>query len=283
MKRWLTILLVAVFGFWLLRHAHCGGGHGPGSRWERLAARCESERSLHEARLALKRAGDEIRLSLREARDDLRESLHELKDDLHEAFGPHGAEPDRREPAEGLPVPIVPAGTRTAEDCVQAAARQEGEADFDASVRSVPGLLSATPERAQAEARAALQRFVSEWIKPDAPGDWNPPARLIDELVVESTTRPIAKEYGVVYLTELKIDPAPRHRQALVAAYHRELVNHRLVTIGGGLGFILICLAAVSSYIRADEATRGYYTRPLRFAAAAAVGAAGVLLYQLVV
>jgi hypothetical protein len=40
-------------------------------------------------------------------------------------------------------------------------------------------------------------------------------------------------------------------------------------------------LGALSSYIRADEATRGYYTNRLRMLAAAGVGAAGVIIYQM--
>ncbi len=43
---------------------------------------------------------------------------------------------------------------------------------------------------------------------------------------------------------------------------------------------MLACLAAVSGYIRADEATKGYYTNWLRLASATGVGAAGVLIYQ---
>ena len=54
------------------------------------------------------------------------------------------------------------------------------------------------------------------------------------------------------------------------------------MTLGGALGFVLICLAAVSGYIRADEATKGYYTNRLRMLAAAGVGAAGVILYKMV-
>ena len=45
--------------------------------------------------------------------------------------------------------------------------------------------------------------------------------------------------------------------------------------------FVLICLAAVSGYIRTDEATKGYYTNRLRMLAAAGVGAAGVVIYQM--
>jgi hypothetical protein len=58
-------------------------------------------------------------------------------------------------------------------------------------------------------------------------------------------------------------------------------VARRLGLLGGGLGFVLACLATVSGYIRADEATKGYYTNWLRLASATGVGAAGVLIYQM--
>ncbi len=55
----------------------------------------------------------------------------------------------------------------------------------------------------------------------------------------------------------------------------------RLVPLGALLAFVLACLAAVSGYIKADEATKGYYTTRLRLAAAAGVGAAGVALFRM--
>ena len=63
----------------------------------------------------------------------------------------------------------------------------------------------------------------------------------------------------------------------------REVVARRLVTLGGSLGFVLVCLASLAGYIRADEATKGYYTHWLRAIAAAGVafvltGCGGVTL-----
>ena len=46
------------------------------------------------------------------------------------------------------------------------------------------------------------------------------------------------------------------------------------------LAFVLVCLAVVSGYIKADEATKGYYTTRLRAVAVAALGAGAALLYQ---
>ena len=59
------------------------------------------------------------------------------------------------------------------------------------------------------------------------------------------------------------------------------MVPRRLAVLGGVLGFVLACLAALAGYIRADEATKGYYTHWLRLVAAAGVGASGVVIYRL--
>jgi hypothetical protein len=67
----------------------------------------------------------------------------------------------------------------------------------------------------------------------------------------------------------------------LVDVFHREQVRDRLTVLGGIFGFVLICLAAISGYIRTDEATKGYYTNRLRMLTAAGVGAGGVLIYQM--
>ena len=70
-------------------------------------------------------------------------------------------------------------------------------------------------------------------------------------------------------------------REEVIAVYLKQLGMQRLLIVGGGLGFILVCLGAVSGYIRADEATKGYYTNRLRLGAAVGVGAAGMAIYQM--
>ncbi len=96
------------------------------------------------------------------------------------------------------------------------------------------------------------------------------------------STPAISSKYGTLYEATLTADFSPHRRAELVDAYNHELVQHRLFTLGGSLGFVLICLAAISGYIRADEATKGYYTNRLRMLAAAGVGAAGVIVYRMV-
>ena len=143
------------------------------------------------------------------------------------------------------------------------------------------GQLSATEERAVVDARHQLEREVTAWITPEVATSWKPPAVLITRMIRKTEVAPIVKEYGTVYEASLEADFAAQNRAAILASYQREVVGHRLARLGGSLGFVLACLAAVAGYIRADEATRGYYTRWLRALAAAAVGASGVIIYQI--
>ncbi len=227
-----------------------------------------------------------------------------------------------REEAEGLPVPIVPGTRVTRAEArppvpsrPQASPRLASRArpleptapaSEDRSTccatttavakqdyQSISGEIGGTEDRARAEARKALQTRVAAWLKPDVPASWTPPARLLQSLIVETKIEPHISQRMPkddpqtdtdmrVYVATLTADLSQGRRAELVNAYNRELVEHRLLTLGGSLGFVLICLAAVSGYIRADEATKGYYTNKLRILAAAGVGAAGVIVYRMV-
>jgi hypothetical protein len=196
-----------------------------------------------------------------------------------------------RAPAEGLPVPIYP-GTRVTRARIEPPRSQPQAprgtnpwllASTDASASrtgTVSGQLCATEPRARDNARVHLEREVTDWLAPDVPASWNAPAHLIDRLITRTRIEPVVRDYGTLYEATLDVDLSPPRRQEIVEAYQRELVRRRMATLGGGLGFVLACLAALSGYIRADEATRGYYTYWLRAIAAAGVGASGALLYQ---
>jgi hypothetical protein len=205
---------------------------------------------------------------------------------------------DGREAAEGLPVPIVP-GTRVSEAEISPPKRVEPKVrpsrrvkakltprDVVAyrpssTIRSIAGRLSATEERARDDARLQLEREVTEWLTPEVPTQWRPPAPLITGMIVKQGIKPMVRDYGTVYEAILEADFSTARRDEIRAAYRRELVARRLAILGGSLGFVLVCLAAVAGYIRADEATKGYYTHWLRAIAAAGVGASAVLIYQM--
>lgn len=147
-------------------------------------------------------------------------------------------------------------------------------------VRKVAGRVSATLDRAKEDARRQLGEDVRAWLTPQVATSWAPPAALVDAMVEGIRVAPEEKDYGTVYTAVIDADFGAAHRARLVDAYRGDVARDRTLKLAAALGFVLVCLAAVSGYIRADEATRGYYTARLRLAAAAAVGASGVVLYQ---
>ena len=200
---------------------------------------------------------------------------------------------------EGIPVPVVP-GTRVTDAVPQTPVPQHGRVVVDGpnpapqpapapatpapgQTRSVAGQISATEERAENDAFLALQRAVRDWLDPEVPQSWTPPAQLLRAMVLKTDIKTVPREYGPMYVAEFTYDSTPSQRNSLIDTYNRELVRHRLTVLGGTLTFILISLGAISGYIRADEATKGYYTNRLRMLAAAGVGAAGAIIYQMLV
>lgn len=108
---------------------------------------------------------------------------------------------------------------------------------------------------------------------------WQAPRALLSEMVQEGQLECVEKDYGDVFIKTLVVDQSEAQVARLVEAHEREVAGRRLVKLGGLLSFVLVCLATMSAYIRADEATKGYYTKSLRAASLAAVGAAGTAVY----
>jgi hypothetical protein len=145
----------------------------------------------------------------------------------------------------------------------------------------VAGRLSATEERARNDARLQLERMLADRLSPEVPPTWKIPPPLVDSMVREIRVIPRERDYGTVYEASLTVDASPQALSRITTAYHRQQIFRRLGVLGGGLAFVLACLAAISGYIKADEATKGYYTSRLRLAALAGVGVAGVVIYKL--
>ncbi len=192
-------------------------------------------------------------------------------------------------------MPVVP-GSRTTEARVEPPARRRPPPPHQAkgkkirqveatpskteALQSVSGRLSANPERARNDARIVLERLVAERMFPEIPRTWKVPPKLIDGMIRDVVITPHERDYGTVYEATLKVDFSPQARTRILGAYHHEEVVKKLAVLGAVLAFVLACLAAISGYIKTDEATKGYYTNRLRMAAAAAVGAAAVGLYR---
>ncbi|RUL82166.1 hypothetical protein [Tautonia sociabilis] len=159
------------------------------------------------------------------------------------------------------------------------------------------GRRSYSQERALADARAELERAVASWLAPEVPEGWTPPAGLIDALVLDrhiepvlvnlqSTLGPVANDPeldlpDLLYVAAMRANLTPGHREAIIQAYRQEVGARRSALLVGLGGFLLSCLAILSLYIRADEATKGYYTNRLRAVAVASAGAAGAIIYRL--
>jgi hypothetical protein len=149
-------------------------------------------------------------------------------------------------------------------------------------VKTIKGEQMATRERAVADAQRKLRYEVLHWVHhAGVPLEWKVPNRILKQMVREGKTEDVDRGYAIMHRQVLSADFSPAMRQRVVDAYEREIGAQRLGILGVVLLFLLACLAAVSGYIRADEATKGYYTNHLRLAAAAGIGAAGVVVYRL--
>ncbi len=174
--------------------------------------------------------------------------------------------------------------------------------------RVLVGRISASEDRARQDLRRTLDREVADWIAADVPTSWKVPPRVIDAMAqgayIQEVTRslktlgaeatPEAKSPstpGVPGLDDLytlyragqKLDFSPERRAEIVQMYRQDLATRRMQRLGGGLALALAALAVLSTYIKADEATRGYYTNRLRLVAAAGLGVAGVVAYRYLV
>lgn len=232
-------------------------------------------------------------------------------DDREDADDHDDDQPDRVH-ADGLPIPVVP-GTRVTEARIEPpqapvppraprAPREprapraprapqspmmtvaQTKLDQTPDVESITGRLSATEERAKDDAKAKLRETLALQLKGEVPNTWRIPDRVVDDIVRSGRVeiRPVTKDYGTLYEANFKVDHWTRWQKFVAESYRHEQVSKRMALLGGVLLFVIVCLAALSGYIRTDEATKGYYTNRIRLVAAAGVGAAGALLYRFI-
>ena len=186
---------------------------------------------------------------------------------------------------------------------------EEEKAVTDASgYRVLVGRVSASEDRARQDLRRTLEREVADWIAADVPTSWKVPSRVIDSMAqatyIQEVTRslksagsettpeaaspstsevPGLDDLYTLYRAGQKVDFSAPRRARIVHMYRQDLATHRMQRLGGGLALALAALAVLSTYIKADEATKGYYTNRLRLVAAAGLGVAGVVAYRYLV
>lgn len=228
--------------------------------------------------------------------------------------GKRSAPRDPAPPASSVPAPAtkgVPAWFPRSELDEETLARAD-----DSGSRVLIGRLSASEERARADLRKIVSREIADWLAADVPMDWVPPQKLVDRMVRGTYVQTVVRGFGptpgetpatttaaatgappssepaaalelddlyTLYRAGQKLDFSSRRRDELVRHYHRDVASARMKRSGGVIGVVLVGLALISFYVRADEATKGYYTNRLRVLALAGLGAAGAAAYRYLV
>jgi hypothetical protein len=211
-----------------------------------------------------------------------------------------GVAPVRAEGPTGTgTIPLRPAAPDWFDDAPEGETVVMSIVDRDADRPDGPvvarGRRSLTEGRALRDARAQLDRAVADWLSPDVPEGWEPPGELVDALVLDRHVEPVLVDLRslglvgdrdqplpeVLYVAALRADLSGDRREGFLDVHRREVGARRTAMLGGFGGFVLSCLAILALYIRADEATRGYYTNRLRLVAVASAGAAGAAIYRL--
>jgi hypothetical protein len=174
----------------------------------------------------------------------------------------------------------------------------------DSGSRVIVGRVSASEERARQDLRQGVERAVADWLAADVVTSWKVPANVLVAMIQGSYTQKVTRNLTApeiepsksetpsppsmeglytLYRAGQKLDFSPTRKARIIAMYRHDLATQRMQRLGGGLALALVSLAVLSGYIRADEATKGYYTNRLRFVAAAGLGAAGVVAYRFLV
>jgi hypothetical protein len=156
-------------------------------------------------------------------------------------------------------------------------------------VKSMP---YATPEAARAQVleKAAVRAldFAAE-PAPKLKQHWQVPPWFVSDhmlrepIYVEEVDWDFGETLAPMYVAHAYLDLSPEKRELLLGKWRDELTKRRVNQIGGGLGFVLVCLVTLVTFLRLDDATRGYYSRLLATGAVAVVAGSAAALYTWIV
>lgn len=152
-------------------------------------------------------------------------------------------------------------------------------------IKSMP-YATAEEARAQALEKASVRAldFAAE-SAPKLKNVWQVPPWLVadhmlrEPIYLEEVDWDFGETLAPMHVAYVYLDLSPEKRELLLGRWRGELMQRRVNQIGGGLGFVLVCLVTLVTYLRLDDATRGYYSRWLATGAAAVVAGSAAALY----
>ena len=150
----------------------------------------------------------------------------------------------------------------------------------------------ATVEDARTEALEMAAVRALDFAAESAPklkSSWRVPTWLVadqmlrEPIFVEEVDWDFGATLAPMHRAYAYLDLSPDKRDLLLGAWRQELMHRRMNQIGGGLGFVVLCLLTLVTYLRLDDATRGYYSRWLGTGAVAVVAGSAAALYTWIV
>jgi hypothetical protein len=150
---------------------------------------------------------------------------------------------------------------------------------------AVQSQLWATRDEARADALDQAANRVLDFAAESNPrirDAWTVPTWFVQDHMLREPVfiEEIDWTYGPMYRAHALLELSPSKRDLILSQWHSALVKQRMNQIGGGLGFLLMCVTTLLVYLRLDDATRGYYSRWLATGAVAVVAGSAAALYS---
>lgn len=139
----------------------------------------------------------------------------------------------------------------------------------------------ATVDEAEAQlAERAAAVLVRDFHKAQpAAGNWKIPWTWIREHAVDEVfVEPIDRDFGRVYREHVRLVLSPETRQGLYPLWREQIVDRRLMVIGGLVGLVSLMLGTSLAYFRLDHWTGGACRGRLKLAAWSLIAGGGVLV-----
>jgi hypothetical protein len=142
-----------------------------------------------------------------------------------------------------------------------------------------------TKTDAEQDALEKAQTELILFLRQQTSLEWTPSVSYINAKLVkerkEEALKDFAEPVGPMRQVSLEVELTPEARAEMSRLDRHYRMEHRLPLVARILGALVALLVAVTSYVRLDELSKGYYKGWLRLAATAFVAAAWAGLLRL--